>query len=219
MKRKRTLWARIAGSFAGFLVLLLGSATFAPQLLAFPYSADFGDTRVYSETPIPPEMGRVLARADALLAQSPLDQPEMPRTLFLTDGGWRWTLLALSSRGALALRRPFRDAIMFNTSDVARDRIGVDGARSLSGVIAHETTHILVARHLGELRALGLPTWKSEGYADYVAQESRLSDGDYQRLRASGAFHPAMVYYEGRRRVAEILGRNGNDVDALLSGS
>jgi hypothetical protein len=85
-------------------------------------------------------------------------------------------------------------------------------------VIAHETTHILVADRLGEWRAFMLPGWKREGYADYVARESSLADGDYARLRANGAHRPAMFYYEARRRVAEALRRNGGDVEALLNG-
>ena len=92
-------------------------------------------------------------------------------------------------------------------------------ACSLSGVIAHETTHILVARRLGEWRALLLPAWKSEGYADYVARESSLGDADYARLSANGARRDAMFYYEARRRVAAALARNGGDVKALLDGS
>jgi hypothetical protein len=131
------------------VVALLVTTTAAPQLLAWPYSAEIGRTIIYSERPIPPEMRAVLARSDALLARSPLAEPNMERRLFLTDGGWRWDLLALTSRGAFALRRPLRDAIIVNDANVAADRVEngapVGGARSLSGVIAHETTHILVA--------------------------------------------------------------------------
>jgi hypothetical protein len=202
---------------------LLGTATVAPQLLAWPYSAEIGRTLVYSEQPIPPQMRAVLARSDALVARSPLAEPGLERRLFLTDGGWRWDLLALTSPGAFALRRPFRDAIVVNASDVAADRVEngapVGGVRSLSGTIAHETTHLLVARRIGEWNALMLPSWKSEGYADYVARESSLGDGDYARLRANGARREAMFYYEARRRVAAALSRNGGNVAALLGGS
>jgi hypothetical protein len=211
---------RIAQGVALLVVALLGTATAAPQLLAWPYSAEIGHVRIYSERPIPPAIRGVLARSDALLGRSPLAEPGLERRLFLTDGGWRWDVLALTSYGAFALRRPLRDAIVVNASDVAADRVEngapVGGVRSLSGVIAHETTHLLVARHIGEWNAFMLPGWKSEGYADYVANESSLADADYARLRANGASRPAMFYYEARRRVADSLRRNGGDVDALL---
>ena len=204
------------------LAALIAATTAAPQLLAFPYSADFGPTRVYAERPIPPEMAQVLARADALTATSPLAIPALPRRIFLTSGGWRWSLLALTSRGALALRRPFRDAIVVNTNDVARDRVEngapVGGVRTLSAVIAHETTHILVARRYGELHAMMLPTWKSEGYADYVSRSDSLTDAEYARFRVTGAAPRPRAYYEWHRQVAEALRRNGGDVDRLMAG-
>ena len=219
-RRSRT--ARIVQGVLLFLAALVGTTTAAPQLLAWPYSAEIGHTLVYSERPIPAGMRAVLARSDTLVARSPLAEPGLERRLFLTDGGWRWELLALTSRGAFALRRPLRDAIIVNASDVGADRVQngapVGGVRSLSGVIAHETTHLLVARRLGEWSAFMLPSWKSEGYADYVARESSLRDGDYAQLRANGARRDAMFYYEARRRVAAALARNGGNVDRLLTG-
>src|ERR1700710_53528 len=161
---RRSRAMRIAQGAILFAVVLLGTATAAPQLLAWPYSAEIGHTLVYSETPIPPRMRSILARSDALVAGSPLAEPGLDRRLFLTQGGWRWDLLALTTSGAFALRRPFRDAIIVNASDVAADRVEngapVGGVRSLSGVIAHETTHLLVAHRLGEWRAFMLPSWK-----------------------------------------------------------
>jgi hypothetical protein len=220
---KRTRWVRIAERSFLFVAALLATVTVAPQLLAWPYSTQIGHTKVYSEEPIPPELARVLARADALDARSPIAEPNLERSLFLTDGGWRWDLLSLTSHGAFALRRPFRDAIVVNACNILADRVEngapVGGVRTLSGVIAHETTHIFVAHHLGEWRALLLPSWKNEGYADYVARESSLSDADYAQLHANGAERPAMFYYEARRRVGETLAHNGNNVDRLLRGN
>ena len=211
---------RAATSLATLLGLLLLSTTFAPELLAWPYKVQRGNTVVYAERPIPPQIGLVLARADRLLAQSPLNDRAMKRRIFLSDGGWRWRVAALTSAGAFGLRRPFRDAILFNRSDISADRVTngreVGGVRTLSGTIAHELTHILVARRLGEIRARLLPTWKQEGYADHVARESSLSPAQYRALKASGADHPALPYYEGRLRVAEALARNGGDVEAML---
>lgn len=219
--KSKTSRGRRWGSLASLVILaLVVSLTAAPEVLAWPYRADRGAVRIYSEVPIPGEMDQVLARADRLLAQSPVHDAQAPRRLFLTQGGWRWNLLALTSRNAFALRRPLRSAIVFNRSDVAADRITrsaeIGGVRSLSGVIAHEITHVNVAAHLGELQARMLPTWKSEGYADHVAQESSLTAAQAAQLRAAGADHPALPYFEGRQRVAQILEENGGNADAML---
>lgn len=191
-----------------------------PEALAFPHRARIGTTTILSERPIDPAIGRVLARADTLLAASPWWQPGTARRIVLTEGGWRWRLLATGYGGAVALRRPFSDVLLFNRSDVARDRVtngaAIGGTRTLSGTIAHETTHLIVARRIGELRMARLPVWKREGYADVIAQETSLDPMDEARIRAADPQASVLTYYEGRRRVAAELRRNGHSLEALF---
>ncbi len=145
----------------------------------------------------------------------------LDRSLFLTGGGWRWRLLAIQSPGAFAFRRPFSSAIVFNRSDIGADRVTNDRAvgntRTLSGVIAHETTHIMIANHLGEVRSAMVPTWQ-EGYADHVARESSLTDANAERLRKTNPGTASLMYYDARRRVDATLRANGGSVDALFGG-
>ena len=201
------------------LVGLFGVISFYPELLLWPYSAERGHTKIYSDRPIPPEIDRVLARSDALLGKSPIHEP-FARRLFLSDGGWRWRLLALRTSGAFAFRRPLSNALVFNKNDIAADLIdtgrAVAGKRSLSGVIAHESVHILLSRRYGHVQAATLPTWKQEGYADHVAQESSLSPDEYRLIRDGGNGHPAVDYYIARLRVEETLRRLDGNVDALM---
>lgn len=205
-------------AFGLALVIVATTGLYVPAALAFPYQAQIGTTAVYSTDPIPPVMTDRIARADKLLAESPLYEPGLRRTLVLTDGGWRWRVMAAGYWGTVALRRPFSSTLIFNRSDVATDRIAsVGGERTLSGTIAHETVHILTARRLGELRMARLPRWKREGYADFVARETSLRPDDEARIRARSPDAPVLEYYEGRRRVAAELQRNGGSVDALLA--
>lgn len=201
--------------------VILAAVVHTPAALAFPHRADFGSTTVLSEQPINrAAMGRVLARADHLLAASPLDRPGLSRQVILTDGGWRWDVLSIGARSAIAFRRPFSHALVFNRSSVAADRVTngapLGGVRTLSGTIAHETTHRLVADHIGEWAALRLPAWKREGYPDYVAQETSIRPDDEALIRRLNPNARVLTYYDGRRRVAAELARNGGSVDALL---
>lgn len=204
------------------LILLALAVVYAPQLLAFPYKQRVGTVTVYAERPIDPRIASELARAEGLLRTSQIYTGPLDRTLFLTDGGWRWRLLAIQSPGAFAFRRPFSSAIVVNRTDIAADRVRNDrpiaNTRTLSAVIAHETTHIMIADHVGELRAAMLSTWVKEGYADHVAAESSLADGDAARLRRTEPGAQALVYYDARRRVVAALAGNGGSVDALLAG-
>ncbi|MFV0921224.1 hypothetical protein ACR720_14695 [Sphingomonas parapaucimobilis] len=202
--------------------VVVAGVVHVPAALAFPYRADFGRTTVLSEQPIDrAAMGQVLARADGLLAASPLYRPGLSRQVVLTDGGWRWDMLSIGARGSIAFRRPFAQALIFNRSSVAADRVtngaSLGGVRTLSGTIAHEMTHRLVADHIGEWAALRLPAWKREGYPDYVAQETSIRPQDEALIRARDPNARVLTYYEGRRRVAAELARNGGSVDALLA--
>lgn len=111
---------------------------------------------------------------------------------------------------------------MFNRSNVAADRVAngraSGGTRTLSGVIAHETTYIMIANHRGEVRSAMLSTWQPEGYADHVARESSLTDADAARFCKTDPAAPALVYYDARRRVAAALGAKRGSVDAFFAG-
>lgn len=221
MSRLATLRRWTSRIACGGAVVVAG-VVHVPAALAFPYRADFGGTTVLSEQPIDrAAMGRILTRADGLLAASPLYRPGLSRQVVLTDGGWRWDMLSIGARDSIAFRRPFAHALVFNRSSVAADRVTngapLGGVRTLSGTIAHEMTHRLVADHIGEWAALRLPAWKREGYPDYIAQETSIRPQDEALIRARDPHARVLTYYEGRRRVAAELARNGGSVDALLA--
>lgn len=192
----------------------------APAALAFPYKHVAGSTVVYSEQPIEPRIQQILARSDGLLRASPINDPGIERKIVLTSGGWRWRVLALNSSGSVAFRRPFSNVLILNRSDIVSDRVTngapVGGMRTISGTIAHETVHLLLAHHLGEFRAMRLPTWKQEGYADYIGGETSVDPRDEQRIRDKDPKSAVLRYYEGRRRVAAFLERGGS-FNALMA--
>lgn len=211
----------LPGGRRGFglaLAALAVSLTFlyAPAALAFPHYAEIGNTKVYSTEPILPDLEQRIARADRLLAQSPLHDPDLRRTLVLTDGGWRWPLMAFGHSDTIALRRPFSSTLLFNRSDVVADRM-LTGPRSLSGAIAHESVHLLTAQRFGELRLATMPRWKREGYADYVAREPDIGADREREIRARSPHAMVLKYLEGRRKVAEALDAKGQSIDKLLA--
>ncbi len=205
---------RVLGFELAALTIII-TMLYAPAALAFPHYAEIGTTKVYSTAPILPALKARIARADQLLAESPLHEPGLRRTLVLTDGGWRWRVMAFGQSDAVALRRPFSSLLIFNRSDIAADRV-TNKARSLSATIAHESIHLLTARRFGELRLALMPKWKREGYADYVSGEPRNDSGEEQAVRASQPGAKVLAYYEARRRVTKALDEDGQTVDQLL---
>lgn len=205
---------------AGAAVAGLAGILYAPSVLAFPHRAQIGQVTVYSVEPIGPEMTGILARAEALTAASPLAAPLGNRAIYLTDGGWRWTLLTLPNySGAFALTRPLSNNIVINRSASARDEVRnaaeIGNRRTLSGTIAHETMHLLIHHHYGPIGAKLLTSRMVEGYCDHVAQESSLSASQAATLRQQGSGAPALRYFEARQQVARRLAA-GASVDQAL---
>lgn len=74
----------------------------------------------------------------------------------------------------------------------------------------------MLRRHFGFTVDFTKPQWVREGYCDHVAGESSLSEQDVAQLQATGAHHPALPYFLGRKRVAASLAVNGGSVDRLF---
>ena len=216
--RRRRVWRRLVNGLVPAIALTI---VFAPEALAFPYRATIDGNAIYSDRPIPPAIGAVLARADRLIAASAIYGPNYGHRVFLTDGGWRWRVLSIGASDAFALTRPLSEAIIVNASDVAADRVskpGTVGTRTgLARVIAHERTHGLIRARYGLVADLRLPEWKREGYCDYVSGGTTLADREAAALIGAGQHSGALDYYGYRQRVAAVLAANGGSVDALFA--
>ena len=211
-------WKRQA--IYGFVGACLISPLAAPQLLAFPYSAQVGAHRVYSQAPIGPQIRTIVANADRIAARSPIALPHAAQPIFLTDGGWRWSLLAATSRSAFAFSRAPFETIVVNRNDPLSDQAfrsaEVGGRRSLTETLAHEMTHSAIRAHFGTLADLRYPAWVREGYCDYVAGGGSITDDEAKALMRDHPDHPALVYWQGRKRIESELERNGNSVEAVF---
>lgn len=193
-----------------------------PQALAFPYRATIGPYQVWSEVPLgSAPMRDAFALADAKVQRSPLARTPEPRRVFVTKGGWRWNWLAISARGSFAFTRPVNTNIVINTTDPAtatvRNARNIGRGRTLASIIAHETTHGMIRRRFGFYADAIYPTWLTEGYCDYISGESTLSTAEVARLEATDGHHPGLVYYNGHRKVAGILVRNGGSVERMFA--
>jgi len=207
----------------GVVLIILASPLLAPQLLAFPHKTHTEIGTVWSEDPLDPDMlALAVEHTQTRLATSPLAAADEQRWIFITDGGWRWNYVANISSGSFAITRPLSPAIIVNLTDpssgIVRNGQELGGERELDGVLAHEFAHELIRRRYGRLLSMGFPKWKVEGYCDYVAGESTLTAEQVHRLREKGEGHPALIYFEGHKRVRAVLDANGGSVDALFEG-
>src|SRR6266850_6965038 len=152
-----------------------------PQVL-FANQVSYKNLKIYSREPLDQNLYAVLDRVESRLATSEINNQEVKPRIFLTNGFTFYELLGLYlgrgsfGKGLLVLPP---DNVFINKSDLALDLVfrksAANNQRSLSGVIAHETTHLLIRKKFGYWRNLTMPTWKKEGYAEYVAGSTTLS--------------------------------------------
>src|ERR1043166_1803229 len=194
-----------------------------PQPL-FAYSTDYGTFQVHSRQPIGSELAAVLDSAEARLKRSPLYDKSVKRHVYLTDGFGMYALLSHKAYKSFPNSVPLIDNIFVDKSDVPADRVFVNRAknnsRSLSGVIAHEVTHLFIRRRYGTLAASIMPVWKNEGYCEYIAGDSTISIEEGIRLwRENPADDTGYRYIKYHLMVKHMLEHENMSVDDLFTRS
>ena len=163
---------------AAFVFLLID-----PQIL-FAHEVRYKNFTVYSRQPLDQSIYTVLDKVEAQLSASPINDTTVEPKIFLTNSQKLYSLPSLYiSWNSFGRGYPLLPTsnVFINEADVSRDLVfrkaATGSQRSLSGVISHEITHLHIRRKFGYLRNLTMPSWKKEGYAEYVAGGSTL---DYE---------------------------------------
>lgn len=148
-----------------------------PQYL-FAHEVSYKNFKVYSRQPVDEHIYKVLDDAEARLSKSTIYDRDLSRRVFLTNSHRMYAVLSNKAFRSFANSLPFINNIVVNKTDVERDLVFLNrrehNQRSLSGVIAHEVTHLFIRKKVGTLSASLMPTWKNEGYCEYVAGDSTI---------------------------------------------
>lgn len=211
------------------VVLLFGAACVLllsfPQLL-FAHEVSYKNFRVYSREPLDQNINTVLDRVQSRLATSSINNDEVKPKVFLINSFRFYEGLSLYL-GAHSFGKGFpllpTNNIFINKSDPSKDQVfrnaDSDNVRSLSGVIAHEITHLLVRKRLGYWRNMTIPTWKKEGYAEYVAGGSTLPyETGVKRWKDNPKDGTGYQYFKYYMLVTYLLEHEKITVDELFSG-
>jgi hypothetical protein len=226
MKNATGRWKRVykIGSFAAaavgvsYLLLLV-----FPQVL-FAYSTERGNFHVYAREPIGDEINSVLEKAEEKLKNSPIYDAEVRRDIYLTGGHGMYALLSHKAYKSFANSVPYINNIFINKTDVAADRVIMNrefsNTRSLSGVIAHETAHLFIRKRYGTITASLMPTWKNEGYCEYIAGDTTITlEEGIRRWRENPQDDTNYGYIKFQLMVQHLLEREGVSVDELFTRS
>jgi hypothetical protein len=202
---------------AAYLLLLC-----FPQVL-FAHELSYRNLTIYSREPLDKSITDVLDRVESRLAASGINGDVKPR-IFLTNGFDAYALLSFyvgsNSFGKSYAALP-TDNVFINKADTAKDLVfrstPANNERSLSGVIAHEITHLWMRKRFGYWRNIAIPAWKKEGYAEYVAGGSTL---DYETGLRMWKVNPrdgtSYQYFKYSMLVRYLLEHDKLGVDALV---
>ena len=204
---------------AAYLLLLC-----FPQIL-FAHVISYRDFTVYSREPIDQNVYAVLDKVASTLASSPINDAEVKPRIFLTDSFGLYSALSLYvDRNSFGKGFPVlaTNNIFINKSDLARDlvfrRAVENNQRSLSGVVSHEITHLLIRKRFGYVRNLTMPSWKKEGYSEYVAGGSTLSYEDGVRMwKSNPKDGTGYQYFKYYMLVKYLLEQEKISVDDLFN--
>jgi hypothetical protein len=221
-KRGRCIYKWISTTAAAvafaYLVLL-----YFPQPL-FAYSAEYGNLNIHSREPLPPEMDKVVAGAQERLRRVPFYTADKSRQIYLTGGFKMYGLLSHKAYRSFANSLPFINNIIINKTDIAADRVFTDreknNSRSLSGVIAHEVTHLFIRERYGAIAAAMMPAWKNEGYCEYIAQDTTIPFEEGLRLwRENPKDDTAYRYIKYQAMIQFLLEKEKVSVDDLFTNT
>src|SRR5687768_6055143 len=166
-------------SLAAAYLLLLSY----PQLL-FAHEFSYKNFTVYSREPLDQNVYTLLDKVEVTLATSPLNSSEVKPKIFLTNSQKLYSMMSLYTGGnSFGKGLPLLPTsnVFINETDVGQDLVFRKAPeynkRSLSGVVSHEVTHLLIRNKFGYIKNFTMPAWKKEGYCEYISGGSTL---DYE---------------------------------------
>ncbi len=195
-----------------------------PQVL-FAHEVSYKNFTVHSMEAMDHNVYAVLDKVESSLATSAINNPTVKPQVFLINSHRLYKLMSLylggNSFGKAFPMLP-TNSIFINRSDLANDLVcrsaPADNQRSLSGVIAHETTHLLIRKRFGYWRNLTMPAWKKEGYSEYVAGASTLDyETGVQRWKANPKDGSGYQYFKYHMLVKHLLEHEKITVEDLFT--
>jgi hypothetical protein len=230
LTRRRLAWVAVVSIATITVVIALYLILLCHPGMFFRHAFAQSDFFLYSDEPIP--LGpaeRVLDEVALRLARTPLYHHSSGKNfrIYLCNQKWRFVLFANTRYHVGGLTYPpITNNIFLRTSHIDVDRLvgpsgqEVPGERKLSYYITHEIMHTLMASELGAARFWSLPTWKGEGYADYIGKGGRFDYDDVVEKLRNGAreLNPRQsgLYLRYHLLIAYLLDRKGKSVSELL---
>jgi hypothetical protein len=213
----RTLSRAACGAVA--LALLYTLLLVFPEPL-FAHRIEEGPFILHSRRPLSRDrIAPQLKEAERRLARSEIYQNGGTHRVFITGSPALYRLLNGPYYRSMARNVDMGNAILLPELDARGARVlHFDGRTApLEEILAHEAIHSFVQDHLGLLRALRLPFWKKEGYAQYVALDFLPFAAGIQSLASDEEPSVPRHYLEAAVVWAYLMQVEQQSFDAVMS--
>lgn len=168
----RKKWALSLLTSSAFLLLVTVLLVLNPRFLYANQTVTAHYT-IYHNRSLDPALLPRLAQARAINQQSSLFDSALRLNICLNDGSLYPTLIE-KLRGPAFAWGFYRNVVLSGEANPSANYLSLNGYKwNLVQLLAHEATHCYQVHRLGFWHSnpvAGYPTWKWEGYAEYVAR-------------------------------------------------
>lgn len=161
-----------------------------PQAYYFNDKIEYKNFRVYCDIKIPDQIYPILDEVDLLIRQSDCYDPHLKFNIFLRSDVNKYNLFpGQFPNGGFGQTISLIKNVFIYKSDCETNTsyTHLGATRTLSNVLAHELTHVLIenkwllkskSEYFNKNSSFEFGLWKEEGYAEYVAGGSSISLDD-----------------------------------------
>ena len=182
MKQKIKKWILRAGCTAVLVLSLLVVIVLKPSLL-YANKTEFGNCSIYHNKALDPLFTQRLEKAIQITKASELYEPDVHIDVCVDDGSY-YPMLIRVILGEAFGRGFYNKLVLYGAMDCKNNRLSLRGYNwNMEQLCAHEIVHLLQYKKYGLFGSPPLsrrPSWKWEGYPEYVARQS-ASQKDLQQ--------------------------------------
>ena len=213
--------------YLGFYIIIIIATIFIafvifPNLSFYRHHIFYKQFNIYADIEINEAIYEILDEVDKQLITSEIYDDNLSFKIFISSGFKPYSIFSPSYKDAFAVTYPIINNIFISKTDIENNIVhrnaDEDNKRSLSSVIEHEVTHILIENEIGIKANRKLETWKKEGYCEYISGESKLNlkAGIKEVYMKSNSSSPIFDYLKYRMLVAYLIDIKGHSFQSLV---
>ena len=214
--------------YPGYYIIIVLALVFIvlvifPNLTIYHHKVIYGNFRIYSDKEIDDNIYQILDEVEKKLIRSEIYNEKVKYRMYLSSSIKLYATFVPGQKDAFAAAFPIFKNIFVSQTDIKNNKVyrnaEEDNERSLSSVLAHEATHILIEKKIGIAGNRKLVTWKKEGYCEYIGGEGAfdLNAGIKMIYNGVNSASPAFQYLKYRLLVTYLLNEKKLDFESLVN--